>query len=84
MTGKTEFARWLEETQLSRDDAARALGLSPDRVRQYAVGHLRGTRRGEGAVPPYAVRVLMRLIADHPGRTHAAWPATTEERNDVE
>lgn len=67
---ETSFRKWRQETGLTLDEAANALGISRSRVVDYDQGAVRG--RGTDATPPYAVRVLMRLIANE--KVPKPWP----------
>lgn len=66
----TSFRAWLRATGLTQSQAAARLALSPSQVQDYVSGIKRGTDRP--AAPPYAVRTLMRLVAE--GKDVEPWP----------
>lgn len=68
----TAFAKWRSKVQLTRGEAAKALGISVASVEVYDVGHRRGDQKDKPVSPPYATRVLMWLIAQ--GKRVQAWP----------
>lgn len=66
----TEFARWRREMRLTQAQAARLLGVSESQIRNWERGADR--LRGRVSIPPEAVRVRMRALAD--GIVIEPWP----------
>lgn len=48
---------------LTQDQAAERLHVSKSQVANWDAGKVRGRARGEKAVPPFSVRVLMTALA---------------------
>jgi DNA-binding transcriptional regulator YiaG len=70
MSKITEFKRWRQRVGVTQAQAAGLLHVSESQVVNWDTGVDRG--RGTPMVPPYAVRVLMRVIAD--GTEIKPWP----------
>lgn len=68
----TQFRRWRTELGLTQDEAAEKLRVSASQVKNWDAGIDRAS--GRPSAPPYAIRVVMQLLAEH-GDEPEAWPA---------
>jgi DNA-binding XRE family transcriptional regulator len=66
----TNFNRWRLECGFTQQQAAKALDISKSHVENYDKGINRTSK--EKAIPPYAIRVLMTIIAQK--LVVSAWP----------
>jgi predicted transcriptional regulator len=66
----TAFKKWRTEMEYTQAEAAALLNVSPSQIANWDTGVDRST--GKPAIPPYSVRVLMRLDAE--GRRIEPWP----------
>lgn len=67
---ETAFKRWRAQLKLTQGDAARLLGVSRSQIANWDAGVER--TRGNEAIPPRAIRVLMTLEAQ--GQAVSPWP----------
>lgn len=66
----TSFRRWRQQQNLTLEQAAAVLQLSRSQIANLDRGMSRTS--GEPMVPGYALRILMRLIAQ--GKVPKPWP----------
>jgi len=67
---ETNFARWRRHVGITQREAAGRLHLSLSRITDFETGIHRTS--GKPAVPDYATRVLMRLLAED--KSPNPWP----------